>query len=140
MKALRSESGASIVEFAIVAPFLVLLLIGTIDFGRYMYDGILAANAARAGVQFAAQNLETAVNTVGVQNAAYADAQNLSGLSASATRFCELSGVVTPCTTNGAVPYVQVLTTGTFYPIIAYPGLPASILVSGSAVMRVENE
>ena len=43
----RCESGTSLVEFAIVLPFLALLLIGLIDFGRYTYDAVLAANAAR---------------------------------------------------------------------------------------------
>jgi|HubBroStandDraft_5_1064220.scaffolds.fasta_scaffold08222_3 Flp pilus assembly protein TadG len=139
MKILRSESGASIVEFAIVAPFLALLLVGTIDFGRYMYDGILLANAARAGVQYGAQNLQTAVDSTGIQNAAYADASNLT-VHATTTTFCKLGVVATTCSASGAVPYVQVIASGTWSPMISYPGLPASMTLSQTAVMRVENQ
>jgi Flp pilus assembly protein TadG len=124
----KSEAGAALVEFAVILPILALLLTGVIDFGRYMYDGILAANAARAGAQYGAQTLFTAASDAGMENAALADAQNLPGLTATATHFTG---------TNGAT-YVQVNTTGSFTPWIHYPGLPTSVTVSGSAIMRVE--
>lgn len=136
----RCESGTSLVEFAIVLPFLALLLIGLIDFGRYTYDSILAANAARAGVQYGAQNLQKAADTAGMQAAAAADAQNLTGLTATPTHFCMTSGSVVACTTSGAVAYVEVVASGTFSPLVKYPGLPSSVTVTGSAVMRVENQ
>jgi Flp pilus assembly protein TadG len=136
----RCEAGASLVEFAIVLPFLVLLLIGLIDFGRYTYDGILAANAARAGVQYGAQTLVTADDIAGIKSAALADAQSLPGLTASPTPYCLVNGVVGSCTTAGAVPYIKVVTSGTFTPLIKYPGIPASVPVTASALMRVETE
>ena len=74
---IRSEGGTSAVEFAIVAPVLIFLLIGLIDVGRYTYYGILAANAARAGAQYGAQSVYTAIDSPGMQNAALADGQNL---------------------------------------------------------------
>ncbi len=134
------ESGASLVEFALVAPFLALLLIGMIDFGRYTYDGILAANAARAGVQYGAQSLITAVDTTGIEKAAIADAGSLPNLSASPQPYCLANGAIASCTTSGAVPYVKVVTSGTFTPLIKYPGLPASLSITGTAVMRVESQ
>jgi Flp pilus assembly protein TadG len=136
----RCESGASLVEFAVVAPFLILLLIGLIDLGRYTYDGILAANAARAGVQYGAQNLQTAVDATGIENAAVADAQSLPNLSASPSPYCLVGGAVSSCTTAGAVPYIKVVATGTFTPLIKYPGIPSSVQVTGSAVLRIETK
>jgi Flp pilus assembly protein TadG len=136
----RCESGTSLVEFAIVLPFLALLLIGLIDFGRYTYDGILAANAARAAVQYGAQNLQKAVDTVGMSAAAAADAGSLSGLRVTPNGYCSVSGVTSSCTATGAVAYVQAVATGVFYPLIAYPGLPSPVTVTGSALMRVENQ
>jgi Flp pilus assembly protein TadG len=133
----KSEGGAALVEFAVILPVLALLLTGLIDFGRYMYDGIVAANAARAGAQYGAQNLFTAADTTGMKNAALQDAQNLANLSATPSSFCMSGSTVVTCGTAGAVAYVQVNTTGTFTPLIKYPGLPATVNLSGSAVLRV---
>lgn len=48
-KLLRGSSGSAMVEFAIAMPFLVLLLIGVIELGRYMYFAIVAQHASEAG-------------------------------------------------------------------------------------------
>ena len=136
----KSDSGTALVEFAIVAPMLALLLIGVIDFGRYTYDGILAANAARAGAQYGAQTLITAKDSTGIQNAALQDAQNLPNLSAQGNPVCMVSGAPVTCGTANAVVYVQVNTTGHFTPLFNYPGLASTVTISGSAMMRVEQQ
>lgn len=51
----RGERGANLVEFAIVAPLLVLLLLGIADIGRAFYSYITITNAAREGVRFASR-------------------------------------------------------------------------------------
>jgi Flp pilus assembly protein TadG len=135
----RSERGTAFVEFAIVSPFLVLLLVGLVDFSRYAYDGLLAANAARAAVQYGAQNTVTADDTNGMKTAASTDSGGLA-VTTTPTVFCEASGVQTPCTTAGAVYYVQVVTSGTFTPLVNYPGLPSNVTVSAQAVMRVASQ
>lgn len=64
-KRLRDQRGASVVEFALVAPLLVLLSLGTVEFGRaFQVEGTLSA-AAREGVRvMALQNDQTAARTV----------------------------------------------------------------------------
>lgn len=49
----RHEHGASIVEFAIVLPLLLLLIGGMIDFGRLFYTEVMITNAAREGARAA---------------------------------------------------------------------------------------
>jgi len=44
---IRNNRGQSIVEFALVLPLLLLLLLGIIDFGQVFYKVILANEAAR---------------------------------------------------------------------------------------------
>lgn len=143
----RSETGTSMVEFAIIAPVFIFLLIGLIEVGRYAYFGILAANAARAGVQYGAQNTTTAAQTTAIQNAALQDGQNLSTWLITPTVLCSVNGATpTAAACSGAgVPvntiyYVQVVVTGTFTSLLNYPGIPHSSLISGSAVMRVANQ
>jgi Flp pilus assembly protein TadG len=117
-------------EFALVAPVLIFLLIGLIEVGRYTYFGILAANAARAGVQYGAQDLYTAQDKTGMTNAALGDGQNLSN--GALVVSCGLSSPAA-----GTVYYVKVTVTGTFKSLLNYPGIPTNVPVSGSAMMRV---
>ncbi len=134
-----SESGTSAIEFAILAPVFVLLVLGLIDFGRYMYYSILAAHAARAGVQYGAQNVYSAADTVGMQTAAGADAPG--GFTTVASHYCLLNGSAAMCGTGtppaGNTYYVKVIVSGNFSPIISYPGLPHSMTISSAAQMRV---
>ncbi len=141
--ALRSESGTSLIEFALTVPVLIFMLIGLIEVGRYAYFSILAANAARAGVQYGAQSLTTAADDSGMTSAALLDGQNVAGVTATPTQLCSQNGgPLQPCTT-GAVPtsgnvyYVKVQVSGSFTSLLNYPGIPTHVPVSGSAVMRV---
>jgi Flp pilus assembly protein TadG len=54
VRRLRGERGASAVEFAFVAPLLILLALGIVEFGRaFQVQGTLSA-AAREGVRMMA--------------------------------------------------------------------------------------
>jgi Flp pilus assembly protein TadG len=50
---LRSQSGGSVVEFAIMLPFLVLLIFGMIEFGLLFYDQQVITNASREAARAA---------------------------------------------------------------------------------------
>jgi Flp pilus assembly protein TadG len=49
----RRNSGQSLVEMALIAPFLVMILLLVIDFGRAAYDYATLAGAAREGARTA---------------------------------------------------------------------------------------
>jgi Flp pilus assembly protein TadG len=50
----RGERGASAVEFALLLPFLLLLVGGIIDLGRLFYTQNIVVNAAREGARMMA--------------------------------------------------------------------------------------
>lgn len=52
----RGRRGAAAVEFAVVLPLLVLLLLGGADFGRCFYSAMAVTNAARAGAEYGAMH------------------------------------------------------------------------------------
>ena len=87
MRLLRDQAGSALVEMSILAPFLILLAVGTVDVGRGMYDGILVGNSARAGAQYGAQNLRFAMDGAGMQQAAKNDA-NISTLAVLPNHMC----------------------------------------------------
>ena len=67
---LRSERGASAVEFAFIAPVLILLVLGIVEFGRaFQVQGTLSA-AAREGVRTMALRNDPADARNVVRNAA----------------------------------------------------------------------
>ena len=49
---LGSDEGASMVEFAIVLPLLLMLLFGTIEFGLLLFNKQVITNASREGARF----------------------------------------------------------------------------------------
>ena len=51
-----SQSGVSAVEFALIVPVLVLLMLGAFDFAQGFREKQRLVNAAQAGAQYAAQN------------------------------------------------------------------------------------
>lgn len=134
-----SERGTSALEFALLAPVFALLLLGLIDVGRYMYFSILAAHAARAGVQYGSQNVYSAADATGMQAAAYAELPT--GFLAKASYYCMLNGTIVTCSTGTPASantyYVKVIVTGTFNSIFKYPGVPQSVNVSSTTQMRV---
>jgi Flp pilus assembly protein TadG len=52
-KAWRAEDGAELVEFAVVAPVMLLVLLGIIDFGLLFQRYQVLTNAAREGARIA---------------------------------------------------------------------------------------
>ena len=150
-KQLTDNSGTSMVEFALILPVFVFLLIGLIEVGRYAYFAILASHAARAGVQYAAQTLESAAdasaNGPATRSAALGDGQNLASWTVHSSVQCTIGGATSTCPLNtaNAVPanliyYVQVQVTGTFHSLLNYPGIPSSVPITATAIMPVNNQ
>jgi Flp pilus assembly protein TadG len=65
----RSRCGNAILEFTILFPVMLLMLLGTIDFARVFFGGIAMENAARAGVQYGALSPGKAGDTSGIRPA-----------------------------------------------------------------------
>ena len=142
LRLVRSEKGTAVVEFALVAPILIFLFMGVVDVGRYCYYGIVTAHAAASGVQFGSQNVITALNGTGMQSATLQDAASLPNATVSTQHFCSLNGAVASCGTGGSglTYYVKVQITGTYSPIFPYPGIPQSVPITATAVMRVAGQ
>jgi Flp pilus assembly protein TadG len=67
---LRNERGATAVEFALIVPLLILLVLGIAEFGRaFQVQGTLSA-AAREGVRLMALQNDPAAAKDAVRNAA----------------------------------------------------------------------
>ena len=56
MTALRDPAGASALEFGVIAPILILLIIGMIEFGWVFQNQLAITHAAREGARLASVN------------------------------------------------------------------------------------
>jgi Flp pilus assembly protein TadG len=141
----RAQRGQSIVELALVTPLLLLMLVGTIEIGRFAYYSILVSNAARAGAQYGAQSLATAADQAGISTAAKNDAQNITGLTVTSTQLCGCNGAslsgtcpATGCAAPGhGLVYVKVTAAGSFTSLFSYPGIPKTFDVTSTEEMQV---
>jgi len=108
----RTERGQALIETALVAPLLVILLLGIIEVGRYAELAIVVADAARTGAVYGAQNLGAAVDTNGIASAAQSDA-GLSTMTVKST-----SVLLPPSPANPPFPCTAVSDSGTPLPYV----------------------
>jgi Flp pilus assembly protein TadG len=135
-------AGGAMVEFAVVFPVLVLLLIGAADFGRFFFTSIAVANAARAGAEWGAFNAANAISQTSIQNFAQQDGAEAGTVTVTSQRICRCGTTVTACSTlncDGYGPpkvFVEVTATKTVNLILPYPGVPNNIVISRTATFR----
>lgn len=134
-------SGSAVVEFALAAPLLLLLLAGVLDFGMALRTATAVADSARAGAQYGSRSVSNASDAAGIRAAALAASPGISGITAGVSKVCQCPGG-TPVSCTGSCPggavqvYVQVTTRATAVTVFRYAGLPFSGAVSSQATMR----
>jgi Flp pilus assembly protein TadG len=160
------NAGQSLVEVAFITPVLLLLALGVIELGRYMYAGILIGNAARAGASY---GVRAPGDGPGIVTAACGDfgtsmpGASCSGSSGSGNHLqitstqtcgCDNAGTIATLHTGAsycdAVPaadmaactghwtaMINVQASGSFNALFHYPGIPTPITITRTATMRV---
>lgn len=147
----RGTAGGALVELAVSVPLLVLILAGTVDFGRVFYTSIALTNAARAGAQWGAYSAANSGNATTMQTTAVGAISPNTGVTAVAARncFCALddgsSFTTATCTSTCAsgrhmVINVTVTARKDFSLIMnVIPGIGPSIHLERGATLRVVN-
>lgn len=142
----RGESGLSGIEFAIIAPVLILMFIATVDLGMGFYSKMEVEAAAQAGAEYASINgwnsdkISTAVTS----------ATTVHGLQASPSPSefcgCPSSSGVTSATCGStcsagdkAGTYVTVNAQATYSTILSYPSIVnSSYTFNSSSTVRIQ--
>ncbi|TEB06998.1 TadE-like protein [Pelotomaculum schinkii] len=63
-KLIKNKQGQALVELALVLPILIMLVMGTVEFGRIFHSYLLITNAAREGARAGIVGLDdTAIRT-----------------------------------------------------------------------------
>ncbi len=148
------ECGSALVEAALTAPLLILMLLGATEFGRVAYMSIQVSNAAKAAVQYGAQTQITAIDTAGMQTVARLETSSLisSGVNVSVNTalncscsspdtstapFNCLDAPIDSCASPSFVEQtLSVTVTAPFDPLVHVTGLPGPFTLRGHAVQK----
>ena len=133
-----------LLEFALSSSVLFLLMFGVIDFSRVFSDACAVQGAARAGTQYGMLSPAHYNDFAGMQNAALLDAGSPAGMTATATQMCACSiggasqGCPATCTNSNPETYIQIVVTWPYSTMFSYPGVPSTINLSATSVVRVQ--
>jgi Flp pilus assembly protein TadG len=135
-RATGAEKGQALIEFALMLPLLLLLIVNVVNFGGFFYAWITVANAARAGADYAIMGGASAGNLTpasGAQIVALinADISSLPNASSVAVGVCQNNGTQTvitgSCSMNPADPEAPDYVMTTVQVTYTYtPFIPAS--------------
>jgi Flp pilus assembly protein TadG len=156
---LAGKRGNAAVEFALIAPVLLGLLVPIADYGLYIYDQMQLQLAAQAGTEYAAKvgwvpdgiknaiiqaapSLNLTADNVTPQpfDAAHAMFCGCTDGNTIATQTCNdpNTGQRATCAKNPGVlvgTYVSVGATYEYHTLFNYPGIPSSQTLSASTVV-----
>jgi Flp pilus assembly protein TadG len=141
----RQAGGNAALEMALIAPVLVLLLVGIADFGMAVYRKMQVQHAAQAGAEYAMVHGFSSSAITSTVTAATA----FTGITASPApaQSCGcVSGTTVAAATCGtncasgtaAGTYVTVSAQGSYATIIPYPGIPSSFTLTAASVVRIQ--
>lgn len=157
--------GLAAVEFGLAAPFLILMLVGLVDFGMGFYSALQVQGAASAGAEYATVHgwdctgMENSVSSASAINGVSGTAQppqQVCGCTISGTFSNPTSGALTLATcpasptascgssssvcSNGSTAgtYAKVQAQYTYTPMLPYPWTKSPVTLSGTAYRRLQ--
>ena len=123
------QSGQSVVETALMFPWLVFLFIGALDTGFYMYASIAVQSAARIAVLYTSSSSTTAANSGGACSLVLKELSAMPNIGSSVTSCGALPLIVTatgPSTDQFGNTYSTVSVEYKTLTLMPIPGILAS--------------
>ncbi len=136
----RNESGNAIVEFALIVPVLLIMIMGLVDAGRAIGANARIGMGVTAGLRYA---LSDSYATANISAAAYSGSgYDPAEATVAVERFCECpDGAAVVCSATCVAGfkriYVQVDMTLTQETLFSYPVIGNSITVSRTGSLQV---
>ncbi len=130
----RRRRGVSALELAIILPWLITLVLGCVDFGRFAYYYVSVTNAARVGAGFASLHPVTVATLPAWQEQIkQAVLDEMSELPDPADLTIPLA-IVVP---DGDFKLARVTVNYSFKTFVSWPALPSPMNLTRTVEMRV---
>lgn len=120
-----------------MAPVLIVLMLGVIDFGRVYFAHVSVTNSARTGADYAAANCNPSCEVddlAGIRNAVVAETTQLLNTSVTNPTVSVNIGE----TLGSGNSHVDVTVSYTFTTIFPWPGLPNTMNVESTVTARIQ--
>jgi len=146
---LRSTRASVAVEAAFITPFLVLMIVGIVNFGGAIMARTELFNAVHAGLQFALAYPGDIDGMKGAALAASSSEHGAGSMTVSTSLSCHCIGSSTAvagscdtaCTATGVDYQTATITASQTYTyLLTFPGFPTSVNLSESASIRNNNQ
>lgn len=142
----RAGSGASAVEFALIAPVLCMMLIGTVDFSLWMWNQMRVGNAARAGAEYAVvKGYDSAKISTAITSATGASAISANPAPTQSCGCPNGTSGITTMTCGSTCPggatagtYVTSSAQANYSLILPWPGIINPVTLTASATVRIK--
>jgi Flp pilus assembly protein TadG len=149
----QDERGGAIVEFALIASFLLLLLMVTFDYGRIFFTSIGVTSAANGLALYAKKNSENGLippklaDDEKAQTLARTLSPDLPDISATkAVRSCKCPPATNYTACQNPLPTcakgwriaIEVNASAEFKTVANYPGIPNKTTIARKAIIRVQ--
>lgn len=137
---LGSNGGNAVVEFALITPVLLIMIMGLVDAGRAIGANARLGNGVTAGLRYA---LADSYDTTSISSAALDGSRFAAGEATVAVRrFCECpdgSAIVCTdtCTAGFRRIFVEVAMTHTQATVFSYPVIGSEVTVSRTSSLQV---
>lgn len=143
----RDNSGVSAVEFGLIAPFLFILLMGSVEFGVFMNQRMKMENLARSVSEYVRMGgvVEDAMDDVIIASNLFGSDPSLSTtITMTTEEVCECDNA-TPVACDDVCPageykrhYLDVTLEKNYTPIVNYFGYLDNIPVTGHTSLQTE--
>jgi Flp pilus assembly protein TadG len=144
---IKDKSGVAAIEFALIGPMILLILIGAFDYGNYINQVMQLENVTRTAAEYVVEggdidNIQTDV--ISLSNLSDLNTNPVT-VTAQLACACRDETVVADCTDADACgandytrQFIEVTLSRTYTPIMPYPGLPDSVTLGGSVRMQLQ--
>ena len=133
---LRRRRGASAAELALILPLFLTIVLGCVEFGRFLYYYVGVVNAARAGAAYGIMNNYSSATkskwTTNADATGQAEMTGMTGLD-STQLTVSVSSVLNASTGNNTVTSTA---TYKFKTITKWPFIPNTVTMTQSVQMR----
>lgn len=135
-----SERGAAAVEFALIAPVLIVMIFGMVDMGMAINAQAIVGNAAREGARAASFN---GANVTATTNVVTSASSSLIGTAPTVSITCQAVGTTTTIACSSAAAGDSVLVAVSYTYKWLTPGvlgLPGQSTIFATSQMRIESK
>ena len=140
MRGFHRRAGNSIIEFSLMAPWILFLFAGAFDWGFYAYALISVQNAARVAAQYTSSSAATATNSAAACSYVLSELQGEPNIGTTVTSCNALPLIVTATSVTGpdSAPAAQVQVTYKTVQLVPIPGvLAGQFTLVRTVVMRI---